>query len=266
MTWHSIERGRAVLAGFDGGDGSPLVFQHGLGGDEAQVAEALAELDHRRLTLECRAHGKSEAGDPDQFAISTFAEDVLAFATARGLDRFAMGGISMGAAISLRLAVKYPQRISALILARPAWLWGPAPDNMQPIAEAAEYIGDGRLNEFLATPTAEMLKVHGPDNLATLMRFFERSNPRQLATLLKSIAADGPDISQAEVRAIQLPTLILATELDWIHPLSHATTLAEMLPNAKLVELTPKSVDKQKHLSEFNAAVQKFLTQTGIRK
>jgi pimeloyl-ACP methyl ester carboxylesterase len=264
MTWHVFEREGAKLAGFDGGEGTPLVFQHGLGGDEAQVAEALGDIKHHRLTLECRAHGKSEAGDPNHFAISTFSEDVLAFADARGVDRFALGGISMGAAISLRLAVKHPQRASALILARPAWLWGAAPQNMAAIAEAAEYVRDGRLDDFLATKTAEMLRVAAPDNLATLTRFFERPNSRQLAELLGSIAADGPGITEDEVRSIQAQTLILATELDWIHPLSHATTLAAMIPHAKLVELTPKSVDKQRHLAEFNAATQSFLKQVGL--
>jgi pimeloyl-ACP methyl ester carboxylesterase len=264
MTWHVLERDGAKLAGFDGGEGTPLVFQHGLGGDEAQVAEALTAINRRRLTLECRAHGRSEAGDPEHFTISTFANDVLAFADARKIDRFAIGGISMGAAISLRLAVKHPQRISALILARPAWLWGARPENMAVIAEAAEYIRDGRLDDFLATRTAEMLKDQAPDNLATLARFFERPNSQQFAKLLEAIAADGPGIGEADVRSIQVPTLILATELDWIHPLSHATTLAAMIPNAKLVELTPKSVDKQRHLLEFSAATRSFLKQAGL--
>ena len=52
-----------------------------------------------------------------------FADDVLAFADLRGVERFVVGGISMGAAIALRIAVRHPERVSGLVLARPAWLW-----------------------------------------------------------------------------------------------------------------------------------------------
>ena len=50
------------------------------------------------------------------------------------------GGISMGAAIALRLAVKRPDLVGALVLSRPAWLFAPAPDNMRPIALVAELL------------------------------------------------------------------------------------------------------------------------------
>ena len=46
----------------------------------------------------------------------------------------------MGAAIALRLAVKQPELVRALVLARPAWVTEPAPPNMQAYAEVGELL------------------------------------------------------------------------------------------------------------------------------
>ena len=261
MSWHLIERDGARLQGLDIGEGPPVVFQHGLGGDETQIAEIFPTSGYRRLTLECRGQGKSEPGNPDQFSIANFADDVLAFADARQVDRFVMGGISMGAAISLRIAIRHPKRVKALVLARPAWRNGPAPENMPVIAKAAPFIRTGDRAGFEASETARMLKVQGPDNLVSLLGNFDKAEPLMVSSLLAAIAADGPGVSEAEVHAINVPTLILGNEEDYIHPMSHAQWLAERIAGARLVEVTSKVADKGRYVEEFRAALAAFLSE-----
>ena len=98
MTWHFMVRDGVNLRGRDIAEGPSLVFQHGLGGDEAQVAEVVPQQGLRRLTLECRGHGQSGAGPVEKFSIPQFAQDVLDFADQRGIESFTVGGISMGSA------------------------------------------------------------------------------------------------------------------------------------------------------------------------
>ena len=118
----ALRRDDASLQVFDRGNGPAVVFQHGLGGDEAQVAQVFPDdAGWRRLTVECRGHGGSTLGSTRPFGFAMFADDVLAAADDAGLDRFAVGGISMGAAIALRLAVRHPDRVAGLVLVRPAW-------------------------------------------------------------------------------------------------------------------------------------------------
>jgi pimeloyl-ACP methyl ester carboxylesterase len=261
MTWHALERNGATLRGLDQSDGKAVVFQHGLGGDEAQVAEIFPTGQYRRLTLECRGQGQSEAGNPDEFSIATFADDVLAFANARGVDQFIVGGISMGAAIALRLAVKHPQRMKALVLARPAWRVERAPENMQVIAKAAPYIAKGDRQGFEASETAQMLKVHGPDNLNSLLANFDKPNTLMVSSLLAAIAADGPGVTEAEVRAIKVATLVIGNGQDYIHPMAHAEWLTTNIKDAKLVEITTKAADKARYVAEFETALAAFLSE-----
>ncbi len=264
MTWHKFERDGATLWGLDHGHGLPVIFQHGLGGDEGQAAEVFPAENFRRLTLECRGQGQSEYGDAAHFSIRTFADDIIAFADARGIDRFVIGGISMGAAIALHIAVKHPTRVAALILARPAWRTEDAPLNMQVVAECSQFLAKGDRGGFAKSATARLLQGEAPDNLASLIGHFDKPNPQMLASLLAAIAADGPGVAEDDVRAIKVPTLVIGTGQDYIHPLGHADWLAQNVLNARLVEITSKVVEKTKYVTEFRAALAAFLNELEI--
>jgi pimeloyl-ACP methyl ester carboxylesterase len=261
MSWFTFQRNGTSLRGWDGGEGLPVIFQHGLGGDEAQVAEVFPDGQGiRRLTLECRGQGKSSLGNANELSIANFADDVLVFADSRGVDRFIIGGISMGAAIALRIAIRHPKRVTALILARPAWLWNAAPENMKPFVEVASYLQQRTVNDFETSATAQRLAREAPDNLLSLKKFFAVKDRSATATLLEAIAADGPDVSEAEVRSISAPTLVLGHKIDVVHPLEFAQTLATMIAGSQFAEITPKATDKPKHVAEFRKAVAQFLS------
>ena len=133
--------GLALRLHDDGGEGLPVVLQHGLTGSVAQIHESLPpSAGVRRITLECRGHGGSEAGDPAHFTIATFADDVIAAIETLGLARVVVGGISMGAAIASRVAVLRPDLVAGLILIRPAWICAAGPDNMRPNGEVGDLL------------------------------------------------------------------------------------------------------------------------------
>lgn len=252
----------------DRGEGYPVIFQHGLGGDRHQVADSFPDdVPCRRITVECRGHGLSDYGSRERYSIAGFAEDVLAVADRLGPSRFAVGGISMGAAIALRLAIAYPERSSALMLIRPAWMTQAAPDNMRPFSEAAQMMRrhgrEGR-DLFAASPTGLRLAAEAPDNLASLLDFFDRDDPARLADLLEAIALDGPGLSETQLRALTIPVLIVGHGQDLVHPLDYARRLAEMIPHAHLAEITPKAIDKTRYTAELRAAISAFLRKYAI--
>ena len=259
----------AQLHGTDSGTGDlTLVFQHGLGGSDAQVAENVeASPRLRRLTLDCRAQGGSTPGPRRPFSIALFADDVLAACDARGIGRFVAGGISMGAAIALRLAVRHPDRVTALILARPAWTFAAAPPNMAPYAEVATLLRRHAPAEakaqFAAGTTGRLLAREAPDNLASLLGFFDRPDPALTADLLADIAADGPGVTQAEVEGLNMPTLVIGHGVDLAHPLAMAEALAGAIPDAQLVVIPPKATERAAHVAAFRAAVATFLDRLG---
>ncbi len=266
----SFTRDDATLAVFDSGAGLPVLFQHGLGGDAAQVAQTLgAPSDYRRITVECRGHGASTLGSARPFSFAMFADDVLAAARDRGIDRLVVGGISMGAAIALHLAHHHAARVAALILVRPAWTFAAAPDNMAPIRAIAALIQSHPLVEarqlFIASDMATRLKADAPDNFASLLGYFDRPDALPFASVLADIAADGPDVPEFAAASLTVPTLVIGNAQDAIHPLPSARTLAETIRGATFVEVAAKAADKARHFAETQAAISTFLSAPSIR-
>ena len=257
-----ILRGGLRLAVHDaGGPGAPVLFQHGLCGDAGQTAEAFPALDgFRRVTLECRGHGASPAGD--DLSIAAFASDVAALADTLG-PPLILGGISMGAAIATRLAVTRPDLVRALILVRPAWVAEPAPANMAPNAEVGALLSrlppDAARAAFAAGPTHARLAREAPDNLASLLGFFDRAPADVTARLLTRIAADGPGVTEGDLATLTVPTLVCGTDKDVIHPFAHAERLAALIPGATLFELPPKGHGRPAHITALHAAISRFL-------
>ncbi len=243
----------------------PVIFQHGLGGDASQVAEVFPDGPaFRRVTLECRAQGESEAGAYNQLSVATFADDVIAYANARYIDRFIVGGISMGAAIALRLAITAPDRVRGLIIARPAWLWEPAPVNMAPFHEIAPYLRqadrEAARRDFERSTIGVTLARNAPDNLASLLKFFDTTKPEATAELLSRISLDGPGVTRDQIRTIAVPTLVIAHGIDTVHPLAYGRTLADEIKGSAFVEIAPKVGSKAQYVHEFKSAVSDFLT------
>lgn len=242
-----------------------FVFQHGLCGTAAQPSEVTSDRDDVQLiTLECRGHGGSEAGDPERYSIAQFSDDVVAMIET--LDHpVVLGGISMGAAIAMRIAVKRPDLVRALVLARPAWVTASAPENMKANALVGELLSKFDAEEartrFLETDLARYLEKNAPDNVQSLIGFFSRYPLDVTSALLRRISTDGPGLDDAALSAISMPTLVIGHDDDVIHPLAYANELARRIAHSKLAIITSKVSSKDRYVSDFRHVLSQFLNQ-----
>jgi pimeloyl-ACP methyl ester carboxylesterase len=101
-----------------GGEGDPLVLVHGLGGAAANwVALAPLLLPQRRLLVpELPGHGGS-APLAAVSSLHTYADRLAALIEWEGFAPAPIVGHSLGGAIGLRLAIRRPDLVSALVLA-----------------------------------------------------------------------------------------------------------------------------------------------------
>jgi pimeloyl-ACP methyl ester carboxylesterase len=103
---------------FAGGEGEPLVLVHGLGGAAANwLALAPLLLPGRRLLVpELPGHcGSSPL--PAARSLNAFADRVAVVLELEGFAPAPVVGHSLGGAIALRLAIRRPDLVSALVLA-----------------------------------------------------------------------------------------------------------------------------------------------------
>jgi pimeloyl-ACP methyl ester carboxylesterase len=197
------------------------------------------------------------------FSLAQFSDDLGSFIESKLPVPASLGGISMGAAISLMVAVRKPELVKSLVIARPAWLLDAAPPNMQPNAYVGELLSTESpakaLEAFNLSAIAKELEQTAPDNLTSLRGFFTRASPKVLGALLTRISADGPRITVADMRRLRIPVLVIGTDDDYVHPFGHAEALAEMIPRAVLVKITSKSASRESYVREFKAALRSFL-------
>lgn len=249
----------------DEGTGSPVLWQHGLGATQAQVAEVFPETAGlRRITLECRGHAASESGAPENLSVRQFAEDALDLLDFLGVRRAAVGGISLGAAIAIHLAVHHPKRFDRLVIARPAWLDDAVPERLAIYHDVAKLLeshdpGPG-LELFQSSERYRRLLAESPDNATSMRGFFTRARPDTTVALLGRIPMQGSGVSREQLSRLGLPTRVIANEGDYIHPISLARELAGLIPGATLRIIPAKSAVRGGYVDVFKAALEEFLT------
>src|SRR5438128_889690 len=232
----------------DSGSGLPFIFQHGLGADVNQPFSLFRPpAGIRLIALDARGHGQSETGPAEEISLSASADDLVDLIKYLELPGAVLGGISMGAAIALVFALRYPAKALGLVLSRPASLDRPNPFNQKMFALIARSIKtagpEEGLREFQELPVFKELEREFPDTANSLSNQFKHPRAREMTINLSRIPNDWPlnDIEQA--RSTACPTLILANKNDPIHPYEYGVRLAEAIPGAQFREIASKSVD-----------------------
>jgi pimeloyl-ACP methyl ester carboxylesterase len=191
------------------------------------------------------------------------ADDMAALLDYLRLPRAFVGGVSMGAGISLTFGLRYPQRVRALILNRPAWLDTPNPPNLSiltVIARLIEKYGLERArSEFEQTEPYQDLEKNYPGSAQSLTDLFVNQNCDALVASLTEIPTSAPVESLAKLATLGIPSLVLGNRSDPLHPFELARTLANAIPGSRFHELPSKSEDMNGHYQQFRQIVTDFL-------
>jgi pimeloyl-ACP methyl ester carboxylesterase len=247
------------------GVGFPLLFFHGLGGDWTQCRTMLERVHgFEKMYMDFRGHGSTyPLGPIDKMNFRQFARDAARLAQHLGYDKFIAGGILMGSAVAIQLALLFPHSIETLILVRPAWLNEPCPKNLRELIRIGELLqkydpakGKGILMEG---EEYAVLKQTAPAVADSLVGQFDAPNAGNYAVRLIKIPASIPFENDRDLIQIQQETLILGTDRDPVHPLWMAEKLADMMPRARLFVVSSKSEDVNKHFEEASYHINEFL-------
>ncbi|MEX2474668.1 alpha/beta fold hydrolase [Marinobacter sp.] len=99
------------------GEGPPLIVLHGLFGSRENLGGVIRQLEDEWQVhaLDQRNHGSSPHTDAMDYP--AMARDVVAYMDARGLDKAALLGHSMGGKTAMQVALLAPERVDHLIVA-----------------------------------------------------------------------------------------------------------------------------------------------------
>jgi pimeloyl-ACP methyl ester carboxylesterase len=99
------------------GTGDPLILIPYLAADHACYAFQVADYAKHFTCISLDLRGTGETDKPGGvYSTDLFADDVAAFMRAMGIQKAHISGLSLGAAIGMWLAAKYPDKVKSLSL------------------------------------------------------------------------------------------------------------------------------------------------------
>lgn len=232
-------------------DGPAIILLHGSNSDLHTWDEWVDGLsaDYRVIRFDQIGHGLT-GGDPaEDYSRENFIEDVREVADALNLERFVLGGNSMGGKHALAFAVAYPERVDGLVLVDASG--GPIPKNQQAdddddsgnigftiarmpgVNKIAEQITPRSLISQSLDQSVSVKKVVDDamvDRYWELLRF-----PGNRAATMARFSAPYDPLSEGEIAAISAPTLIIWGDEDQLIPLSAGKWLDQTMQNSELV-------------------------------
>lgn len=218
------------------GDGPPLVLAHGAGGSVAAnftgIIESMSE--HRTLIgIDYPGSGGTPA-DAASLDLDVLADSLVTTAVDAGFDRFPMLGLSLGSAVAVTAAIRHPERVTGLVLT----------------------VGFASADQQIRLVVDTWTTLAAIDRIALAKYLVSLGSPAVLAQLDDSSAAlaiestfeNHPEGGAAQARlaasvdvtdllaAVDVPTLVVAAGQDRIVLPATTRALAQLIPNAELVE------------------------------
>lgn len=196
---------------------------------------------HRLVSFDCRGVGLSDR-DVADMSFDAWVNDLKAVVDAAGLQKFALWGISGAPAVAIAFAVRYPARVSHLVLSggfcRGRLRRDGRPETIEKARVMAELIEQGwGVEETAFRQVFTSLMV--PGGTAEQARWFTdmmraATTPQNALRMLRVWQA--LDISDL-ARQVRCPTLVLHARGDAIVPYEEGRLMASLIPSAEFVAL-----------------------------
>jgi 2-hydroxymuconate-semialdehyde hydrolase/2-hydroxy-6-oxo-octa-2,4-dienoate hydrolase len=263
---------RAINAGdiqtsyLEAGSGDPVLMLHGSGPGVSGTANwqynipVLAEKFHV-LAPDIVGFGGTERPDDIVYSLRACTDHVWAFLDAHGIKKTAIVGNSLGGRIALQMATDRPERISRMVLMGSPGVgmslteglqalraYEPSHDAMRALLRNYFAVDPTLITDELVAIRYEASVADGAYEAYRAMFFDPRHKGSELG------------ITEAEVRAIATPALLVHGREDKVVPLSVSVTMLGLLPNADLHVFSHCGHWTQiERADEFSALVKDYL-------
>lgn len=242
------------------GEGEPFVFLHGMGGGIEQIRKTVDVPEGIRLIVpNQQGHGGSDA-DWNHYDFDHLADDVTALLNELEIESAYLAGISMGAAVCLNLAVRYPKRVKKLLLIRNAWVAEAMPEGTRnAYADLGRCLQEGSREAFFQTEGWKLVKEFSPYTQNAFTGTFE--DPDCLKHWKKYLILPGeiPVKSEEQIRGLKMPVFIIANRNDLCHPFEFGELMHALIPKSRFYEIPDKDRDGAGHRRGINKVIREII-------
>lgn len=232
------------------GGGEPLVLMHGGPGLDHTTLSSLEPLADRFTLIfyDHRCNGRS-TGAVQSMTWDNLTADADALRRALGFDRWSVLGHSFGGLVAQEYALRYPERVSRLLLfdtcSDASWVTEKAPEILgkrgysAKTVRAARRFYNGDLKPAEVTPTVmKFMRAYFyrlglrdlPHATTAALRIRQRTEAHVFG--FRNLYRGWSVMDR--LKEITVPTLVLSGRYDFLSPSEHAAIVADRLPDARL--------------------------------
>lgn len=230
-----------------GRGGTPLVLAYGIGGnaDMWDVNREALAARHRLVLWEPRGHARSDSpDDPAKYSFQRWALDLKAVLDHLKIRKAHVGGLSLGAGIATRFALRFPARVSSLVITNSSSAAG-LPLSVENLVMRARSIeitltkGMDAMAEYAmaANPNLSERLAIDPSAREEFYAEYRALSPIGYANSLRALLA--MDHITDQLRHLRMPVLLIGGDRD--PSLSPMKVMHRKVRGAKLVVLSPAS-------------------------
>jgi pimeloyl-ACP methyl ester carboxylesterase len=261
------------------GEGPTALMIHGAGGGYDQgrlMAEHFVGEGFSWLAVSRFGYLRSPL--PEDASTAAQADAIAALMDQQGLSRAAVVGVSGGVPPALQLAIRHPEKVSALVLASsapftpldagaqdlplPAWVYQALFSIDFPYWVLTKIAPDRLLGIYDATPA--LMELAGPGDAAFARAMVDAFLPVTLR--VEGTRNEGAAIdpgAPTPIDRITAPALVVHARDDGINPYPIARYLARTLPQAEAVTFDDGGHMLLGHSDEVRTAIRDFLARHG---
>jgi pimeloyl-ACP methyl ester carboxylesterase len=254
------------------GSGTPLVLAYGIGGNVEMWdvnRDALAAR-HRLVLWEPRGHARSASPeDPAKYSFERWVVDLKAVLDHLGIRKAHIGGLSLGAGIATRFALRFPARVRSLVVTNSSSAAG-LPLSVENLVMRARSIeitltkGMDAMAEYAmaANPNLSERLALDPGARAEFYEEYRRLSPIGYANSLRALIA--MDHITDQLRRLRMPVLLIGADRD--PSLEPMKVMHRRVRGSRLVVLSPASHFGNRDQPEaWNRTVLEFLARCDRR-
>jgi pimeloyl-ACP methyl ester carboxylesterase len=254
------------------GSGTPLVLAYGIGGNAEMWdvnRDALAAR-HRLILWEPRGHARSDSPeDPAKYSFERWVLDLKAVLDRLGIRKAHVGGLSLGAGIATRFALRFPSRVRSLVVTNSSSAAG-LPLSVENLVMRTRSIeitltkGMDAMAEYamVANPNLSERLALDPGARAEFYEEYRRLSPIGYANSLRALIA--MDHITDQLQRLRMPVLLIGADRD--PSLEPMKVMHRRVRGSRLVVLSPASHFGNRDQPEaWNRTVLEFLARCDRR-
>jgi 3-oxoadipate enol-lactonase len=223
------------------GSGQPFIWLHGmLNSVESDSVYSLVDFDQVSKLVSVVRYNVCEKAADANYSWDAMTNELIEIAKEQNYDAMILGGCSMGSGTAIHAAVRFPEKVKALILVTPPPAWEIRKKAKAVYHKVASKTHPHKLPELLKRiielneDPPEFFEEMRPGTRQRLLDLRLGFEPAYYSSIYTGGAvSDFP--SREQIAQITVPTLIISIPNDEKHPIETARELHSLMSNSELV-------------------------------